>query len=162
MQCGHTKRRRGGKFRLEGALALANLNRVFLIGNLTREVELRYTPRGTPVAEIGLGINRVWTDEEGRKREEVTFVDISLWDRLAQLALQYLKKGKPVFIEGRLQLDSWTDKPTGQPHSKLRVVATNLQLLGSKSATPHREPAAPPPRSTPTAKVGLEPDLDVR
>ena len=124
---------------------MANLNRVFLIGNLTRGVELRYTPKGTPVAEIGLAINRVWTDDEGRKHEDAVFVDVSLWDQLAQLALQYLKKGSPVFIEGRLQLDSWTDKQTGEKRSKLRVVATNLQLLGGKSTGIATTPASSPP-----------------
>ena len=151
---------------------MANLNRVFLMGNLTREVELRYTPKGTPIAEIGLAPNRVWTDDEGRKREDAVFVDVSLWDRLAQVALQYLKKGSPVFVEGRLQLDSWTDK-SGEKRSKLRVVGENLQLLGSKSSAPipgaraALEPAAATPRSASTPQVprhaqsvGIEPDLD--
>jgi single-strand DNA-binding protein len=151
---------------------MRSLNRVYLIGNLTREVELRYTPKGTPVAEIGLALNRAWTDDEGRKREDAVFVDVSLWDRLAEVALQYLKKGSPVFVEGRLQLDSWTDK-SGEKRSKLRVVATNLQLLGSKSSAPASgaraalEPMAVAPRSASTPQiprhaqsVGIESDLD--
>jgi single-strand DNA-binding protein len=111
---------------------MANLNRVLLIGNLTRDPELRYTPQGTAVAELGLAINRVSTDTEGRKHEETTFVDVTLWTRLAEIAGQYLKKGSPVFIEGRLQLDTWDDKQTGQKRSRLRVVGSHLQLLGSK------------------------------
>jgi len=112
---------------------MANLNRVLLIGNLTRDPEIRYTPKGTAVADVGLAINRVLNTEEGERREEVTYVDVVLWARLAEIADQYLKKGRPVFIEGRLQLDSWDDKQTGQTRSRLRVVAENMQLLGSRS-----------------------------
>src|SRR4030088_1493884 len=111
---------------------MANLNRVLLIGNLTRDPEIRYTPKGTAVADIGLAVNRVFTGEDGEKREEVTFVDVVLWSRLAEIAEQYLKKGRPVFIEGRLQLDSWDDKQTGQKRSKLRVIGENMQMLGSR------------------------------
>src|SRR5260221_12360749 len=109
---------------------MANLNRVLLIGNLTREVDLRYTPKGTPVAEITLAINRVSKSEDGTKREEATFVDVTLWARLAEIADKFLRKGSPVFIEGRLQLDTWEDKQTGQKRSRLRVVGENMQLLG--------------------------------
>ena len=100
---------------------MANLNRVLLIGNLTRDPEIRYTPKGTAVADIALAVNRVFTGEDGEKREEVTYVDVVVWSRLAEIAEQYLKKGRPVFIEGRLQLDSWDDKQTGQKRSRLRV-----------------------------------------
>jgi single-strand DNA-binding protein len=147
---------------------MANLNRVLLIGNLTRDPEIRYTPKGTAVAEIGIAINRVFTGEDGEKREEVTFVDVTLWSRLAELAEQYLKKGRPVFIEGRLQLDSWDDKQTGQKRSRLRVIAENLQFLGSRgegeppgpgtggSSAPRRSAPAPAPRPNPPR----DPDLD--
>jgi single-strand DNA-binding protein len=150
---------------------MANLNRVLLIGNLTRDPEVRYTPKGTAVTEIGLAVNRVHTGEDGEKKEEVTFVDVTLWARQAEVAGQYLKKGRPVFIEGRLQLDSWDDKQTGQKRSRLRVVAENLQLLGSRqdaesassasgsfsTSAPRRPPAtsAPPARPEPR-----DPDLD--
>src|SRR6476620_8969586 len=110
---------------------MANLNRVLLIGNLTRDPELRYTPKGTAVTEIGLAVNRIYSGEDGEKKEETIFVDVTLWARQAEIAGQYLKKGRPVFIEGRLQLDTWDDKQTGQKRSRLRVVAENLQLLGS-------------------------------
>ena len=86
---------------------------VFLIGNLTRDPQIRYTPKGTAVADIGLAVNRVLKTEEGERREEVTYVDVVLWGRVAEIAHKYLKKGRPVFIEGRLQLDAWDDKQTG-------------------------------------------------
>lgn len=110
---------------------MANLNKVMLIGNLTRDPELRYTPKGTAVAEIGLAINRIWNNEQGQRQEETTFVDVTLWSRQAELAQQYLTKGRPVYIEGRLSLDTWDDKATGQKRSKLKVIAENLQFLSS-------------------------------
>ena len=110
---------------------MANLNKVMLIGNLTRDPELRYTPKGTAVAEIGMAINRVRTDEQGQRQEDTTFVDVTLWGRQAELAQQYLSKGRPVYIEGRLQMDTWEDKASGQKRSKLKVVGENMQFLGS-------------------------------
>ena len=104
---------------------MTSLNRVFLIGNLTRELDLRYTPKGTPVVEINLALNRVLKAEDGTKREETTFLAVPLWDRLGEIALKYLKKGNPVFIESRLHLDTWEDKQTGQKRSRLRVVGEN-------------------------------------
>ena len=112
---------------------MANLNKVMLIGNLTRDPELRYTPKGSAVAEFGLAINRVWYNEQKQKQEETTFVDITLWARQAEIAQQYLTKGSPVYIEGRLSLDTWDDKATGQKRSKIKVVGETLQLLGSKN-----------------------------
>lgn len=111
---------------------MANLNKVMLIGNLTRDPELRHTPKGTAVAELGLAINRVWNNEQGQRQEETTFVDVTLWGRQAEVAQQYLTKGSPAYIEGRLQLDSWDDKATGQKRSKLKIVGEALQLLGAK------------------------------
>src|SRR5919199_5999234 len=111
---------------------MASFNKVILLGNLTRDPEVRYTPKGTAVAEIGLAVNRVYTTDGGEKREETTFVDVTLWARLAEIAGEYLKKGRPVLIEGRLQLDTWDDKQSGQKRSKLRVVGETMQLLGSR------------------------------
>jgi single-strand DNA-binding protein len=111
---------------------MASFNKVMLMGNVTRDPEVRYTPKGTAVTEVGLAVNRVFTAENGEKREETTFVDITLWGRLAEIAGDYAKKGRPIFIEGRLQLDTWDDKQTGQKRSKLRVVGETLQLLGSR------------------------------
>jgi single-strand DNA-binding protein len=108
---------------------MANLNKVMLIGNLTRDPELRYTPKGTAVADISLAINRVWNNDQGQRQEETIFVDVTLWGRQAELAQQYLNKGRGVYIEGRLQMDTWDDKETGKKRSKLKVVAENLQFL---------------------------------
>src|SRR5438094_5078201 len=110
---------------------MASFNKVILLGNLTRDPEVRYTPKGTAVTEIGMAINRTYTSENGEKHEETTFVDVTLWGRTAEIAGEYLKKGRPVFIEGRLQLDTWEDKQSGQKRSKLKVVGENIQLLGS-------------------------------
>lgn len=113
---------------------MASLNKVMLIGNLTRDPEVRYTPKGTAVTEIGLAVNRiVGGGEGGDRREETTFVDVTLWGKTAELAGQYLKKGRPVFIEGRLQLESWQDKTTGQSRSKLTVVGEGMQFLGGRN-----------------------------
>ena len=112
---------------------MASFNKVILLGNLTRDPQVKYTPSGTAVAEIGLAINRYWFDKQtNSRREETTFVDVTLWSRDAEVAGEYLAKGRPVLIEGRLQLDSWDDKTTGQKRSKLRVVGERMQLLGSK------------------------------
>lgn len=111
---------------------MANLNKVMLIGNLTRDVEVTYTPKGMAVGKFGLAVNRRYKTESGEQKEETTFVDITLFGKTAELANQYLSKGRPVFIEGRLQLDSWDDKQTGQKRSKLYVVGDVMQFLGSK------------------------------
>jgi single-strand DNA-binding protein len=111
---------------------MASFNKVILLGNLTRDPEVRYTPKGTAVTELGMAVNRVYTAENGEKREETTFVDVTLSGRTADIAGEYLKKGRPVFIEGRLQLDTWDDKQSGQKRSKLKVVGEGLQLLGGR------------------------------
>lgn len=111
---------------------MANVNKVILIGNLTRDPEVKYTPKGSAVAELGLAINRYYTTDGGEKREETTFVDVTLWGRQAELAKEYLTKGRPVYIEGRLQLDTWEDKTSGQKRSKLRVVGDTMQFLGGR------------------------------
>ena len=112
---------------------MANLNKVMLIGNLTRDPELRHTPSGKVVSELGLAINRTWSNDQGQKQEETTFVDVSVWGRQAEVIQQYVTKGSPIYIEGRLQLDTWDDKATGQKRSKMRVVCENFQFLGGKS-----------------------------
>jgi single-strand DNA-binding protein len=112
---------------------MASYNRVILMGNLTRDPVVRYTPKGMAVSEIGLAVNRTWFDKQSNSRkEEVTFVDVTLWGREAEVAGEYLAKGRPVLIEGRLQLDSWDDKESGQKRSKLRVVCEHMQMLGSR------------------------------
>lgn len=113
---------------------MANVNKVILIGNLTRDPEVRYTPKGTAVSDISLAVNRVTGGSDGaERREETTYVDITLWGRQAELAQQYLTKGRPVYIEGRLQMDTWEDKQSGQKRSKLKVVGEVMQFLGSPS-----------------------------
>ncbi|HEY0369726.1 MAG TPA: single-stranded DNA-binding protein [Chthoniobacterales bacterium] len=145
---------------------MASFNKVILIGNLTRDPEVRYTPKGTAVAEIGLAVNRVYTTDSGEKREEATFVDVTLWGRTAEIAGEYLKKGRPVFIEGRLQLDTWDDKQSGQKRSKLRVVGEGMQLIGGRPGGGGGEPdeagaSRPPSRSAPPPKpAASEPDDD--
>ncbi|MEO6970738.1 MAG: single-stranded DNA-binding protein [Chthoniobacterales bacterium] len=111
---------------------MASYNKVFLLGNLTRDPEVRYTPKGSAVADIGIAVNRQYTLDNGEKREEVTFVDVTLWGRQAEVAGEYLKKGRSVFIEGRLQLDIWDDKTSGQKRSKLKVIGEMMQMLGGR------------------------------
>jgi single-strand DNA-binding protein len=110
---------------------MANFNRVILAGNLTRDPELRYTPKGTAVTKLGLAINRVYNTDAGEKKEEVTFVDVDAFGRQAEVISQYLKKGRPVLIEGRLRQETWDDKQTGQKRSKLGVVLESFQFLDS-------------------------------
>ncbi len=111
---------------------MANVNKVILIGNVTRDPEVKFTPKGSAVTDVGLAINRTYSLDNGEKREETTYVDVELWGRLAEIAGEYAKKGRPVYIEGRLKIDSWEDKQTGQKRSRLRVVGENLQLLGTR------------------------------
>ena len=150
---------------------MASFNKVILLGNLTRDPEVRYTPKGSAVCDLGLAVNRVYTLENGEKREEVTYVDVVLWARLAEIAGEYLKKGRPVFIEGRLQLDTWDDKQSGQKRSKLRVIGETMQLLGSRppgtgaapeSGEQDRQSRPGAKSATPPSKSGApaEPDDD--
>ena len=110
---------------------MASFNKVILAGNLTRDPELRYTPKGTAIAKLALAVNRRWTGEDGQTREEVTYVDCEAWGRTAEVLKQYLTKGSPIFIEGRLKLDQWESKE-GEKRSKLRVVIENFQFVGSR------------------------------
>lgn len=108
---------------------MANLNKVLLLGNLTRDPELRYTPKGTAVADLSLAVNRRVSDGNGNWSDETTFVDVTVWGNTAENAQKFLAKGRGVFIEGRLQLDTWEDKQSGQKRSKLKVVGENVQFL---------------------------------
>jgi len=110
---------------------MPNLNKVFLMGNLTRDVELKSTASNQSVAQIGLAVNRRWRTPEGEDREEVTFVDCEAWGRTAETLAKYLSKGRPVFIEGRLKLDQWEDKEGGK-RSKLKIVVEGFQFIDSK------------------------------
>ncbi len=130
---------------------MANFNKVILAGNLTRDPELRYTPKGMAIAKIGLAINRKWKSETGEAKEEVTFVDVDAFGRTAEVIAQYLKKGRPILMEGRLRYQTWDDKQTNQKRSKLGVVLDNFQFMdsgrddsGAPSGPPPARPAAAP------------------
>lgn len=110
---------------------MASYNKVILIGNLTRDPELRYTAKGMAIAKLGLAVGRKWRNEAGEMQEETTFVDVDAFGRQAETIGQYLKKGRPIMIEGRLRLDQWDDKATGQKRSKLGVVLEMFQFLDS-------------------------------
>jgi single-strand DNA-binding protein len=148
---------------------MPSFNKVILLGNLTRDPEVRYTPKGSAVCDLGIAVNRQYTLESGEKREEVTYVDVVLWSRLAEIAGEYLKKGRPVFIEGRLQMDTWDDKQTGQKRSKLRVIGETMQLLGSRppaggggaeGGDEDRQPRAAKPTTPPPKPAESAPDED--
>jgi single-strand DNA-binding protein len=124
---------------------MASYNKVILLGNLTRDPELRYTPKGSAVARLGLAVNRKYTTETGESREEVTFIDIDAWGKQAEVIGQYCKKGSPLFVEGRLKLDQWDDKNTGQKVSKLRVTLENFQFVGAPRGAEGGAPAGGPP-----------------
>jgi single-strand DNA-binding protein len=109
---------------------MASFNRVILVGNLTRDVELKYTQGGTAVTEVGLAVNDRRKNQNGEWVEETTFVDVTLWARTAEVASEYLSKGSPILIEGRLRLDSW--ETDGQKRSKLRVTGERMQMLGGR------------------------------
>ena len=142
---------------------MASLNKVFLMGNLTRDPELRVTPKGTPICQFGLAVNRQFKDDSGQTRDETTFVDIEAWGRQGETISKYCSKGRPLFVEGRLKLDTWDDKTTGQKRSKMRIVLENFQFLGGREGAGGGSPSggsdeggdhpversSPPPRTAP-------------
>lgn len=142
---------------------MASLNKVLLMGNLTRDPALRYTPKGTAVADISLAINHVWRDPAGNKQEDVTFVDVTLWGKVAEIAQKYLAKGRPVFLEGRLSLETWDDKD-GKKRTRLKVIGENLQFLPSgapRGETAHDTHHQPHSHSSTTHQPqSLPPDED--
>jgi len=115
---------------------MANLNKVFLMGNLTRDPELRYTPSGTAVASFGVAVNRRYRSKSGEDREDTCFVDVTAFARQAEILSEYMSKGRPIFIEGRLHLDQWEDKESGQRRSKLSVTVENFQFIGGRGGDP--------------------------
>ncbi|MFP4175977.1 MAG: single-stranded DNA-binding protein [Planctomycetota bacterium] len=112
---------------------MGNVNKVFLMGNMTRDPELRYTPSGTPVCDIGMAINRRYSTQGGEQREETCFVDVTFWGRRAEVVSEYFAKGDPIFVEGRLQLDQWETSEGNR--SKLKVVARNFEFVGPASGS---------------------------
>ena len=146
---------------------MPNLNRVMLMGNLTRDPETKYTPKGLAIVNFGIAVNRVWSNEAGEKQEEVTFVDIDMFGRKAEVVGEYFKKGHPIYVEGRLKLDTWDDKQTGKKMYKLHVIGENFEFLRSKSDNeesqerPERQQRKPnPPSKLPPADPDLDPTDD--
>lgn len=134
---------------------MASLNKVILIGNLTRDPEVRYTPKGAAVCDVSIAVNRKWRDEQtGESKEEVTFVEITVWGKQAENVWQYLRKGSSACFEGRLQQETWQDKDTGQKRSKLKVVAEGVQFLSS----PNRDgqQSAPPRQQQTTRRTAAD------
>lgn len=135
---------------------MASFNKVILAGNLTRDPELRYTPRGTAVAKLGLAVNRTFKTESGESKDEVAFIDVEAFGRQAEVLSQYLRKGRPILMEGRLRYDTWDDKQSGAKRSKLSVVLESFTFLDSGKGegqpadpagvrTAQPAPQAPPP-----------------
>jgi single-strand DNA-binding protein len=133
---------------------MASFNKVILAGNLTRDPELRYTPKGTAVCKISLAVNRTWKSESGESKEEVSFVDVEAWGRQGEVIAQYMRKGRPLLVEGRLKQDTWEDKNTHQKQSKLKVVLESFSFIdsnrpegagggGAPSGEASRRPPAP-------------------
>jgi single-strand DNA-binding protein len=142
---------------------MPNYNKVILMGNLTRDPEVRYTSGGTAIAKLGMAVNRRWKNQEGQMQEETTFVDVDAFGRQAETIGQYLKKGRPVMVEGRLKLDQWDDKQTGQKRSKLGVVLENFQFLDSRGeggggAGSYSQPESP--SGSPSGGGGSVPEDD--
>ena len=133
---------------------MASFNKVILMGNLTRDPELRYTPKGTAVAKLGLAVNRVWRDAEGQQQDETTFVDVDAFGKQAETLGQYMQKGRPILIEGRLKLDQWEDKNTGQRRSKLGVILEKFTFVGGAGGQAGGGGGAPQsPSPAPTSDV---------
>lgn len=136
---------------------MSNYNKVILAGNLTRDPELKYTPKGMAICKIGLAINRKWKTESGESKEEVTFVDVDAFGKQAEVIGQYLKKGRPILVEGRLKLDQWTDKQTSQKKSRLGVTLESFQFLGGKEEGAASAPSARAARPTAPAPSDAPP-----
>lgn len=143
---------------------MPGLNKVILLGNLTRDPQLRRTSRGTPVCALGLAMNRKYTTAAGESREETCFVDIDVWGRQAESCSTYLRKGSPALVEGRLRLDQWEDRETGKPRSRLKVTAEQVQFLslprGADFGSPGLEggSAPEPGGSPPMPNEGYRPE----
>jgi single-strand DNA-binding protein len=126
---------------------MSSYNKVILLGNLTRDPELRHTPSGAPVADLGLAVNDKRKGPNGDMIDETVFVDVTLWNRLAEIACQYLRKGSKVLIDGRLKLDQWESE--GQRRQKLKVIGAGMQMLGDpRNPTGQQESRPPPPAET--------------
>jgi len=143
---------------------MADLNKVFLMGRLTSDPELRRTPSGVAVAELRMATTRSWPGRDGERREETLFIDVTVWDRQAENCCQYLRKGSSLHVEGFLRMDNWEDKNTGEKRSKIRVNADRVQFLDSRRAESTSGPApeddysaSPPPAREAGARRGTTP-----
>jgi single-strand DNA-binding protein len=141
--------------------AMADLNKVFLMGRLTFDPELRYAPSGSAVSELRLAVNRAWTGRDGERKEETLFIDVTVWDRQAENCCQFLKKGSQVHIEGSLKMDTWDDKTTGEKRSKIKVQAERVQFLdrrgdagGTAPDAEYGAAPAPAPARDPSPRRG--------
>lgn len=140
---------------------MANVNKVMLLGNLTRDPELRYTPQGSAVCEFALAMNYSYTNKQsGQKVEEVSFIDIVAWGRTGEICAEYLKKGRQVFVEGRLKQDRW-ESPEGKKMSKIRVIAENVQFIGGRPGGPGAPAAPEAGAAAPESAADAPPDQDV-
>lgn len=149
---------------------MASFNKVIIAGNLTRDPELRYTPKGSAVAGFSLAVNRTWKTESGETKEEVSFIEVEAWGRQGEVIAQYMRKGRPLLVEGRLKQDTWEDKDTHKKQSKLKVVLESFSFIDSKgqeggaasSDAPRRpapaKPAAPGAPPAEGAENGAEDD----
>jgi single-strand DNA-binding protein len=137
-----------------------NFNKLIIGGRLTRDPELRYTPKGSAIAKLGLAVNRKWKTESGEEREEALFVDVDAFGRTAEVIGQHMKKGREILVEGRLKLDTWDDKNTGQKRSRLGVVLESFQFVGSgeRQERPATQAAAPAPRVAAEDVPGVDAD----
>ena len=138
---------------------MANLNKVMLMGNITRDPEIKYTPKGTAIADFSLAINRKWKAESGEMRDETTFVGCVAFGRTAEVIGEYCKKGNPLYVEGRLTQESWDDKTTGEKKSKTKITVEAIQLLGSKGDGGQRQ-SAPVEKPQKAATKPTDPELD--
>lgn len=139
---------------------MPNLNRVMLMGNITRDIELKFTPKGTAIASFAIAINRNYTLEGGEKREEVTFIDLEAFARTAEVIGEFFKKGKPIYVEGRLKLDTWEDKTSGQKRSRLKVIVDSFEFIGGKQDGEQQEQREPQSKPPAQRKPPTDPDLD--
>jgi single-strand DNA-binding protein len=144
---------------------MPSLNKVMLMGNLTRDPELRVTPKGTAICQFSLAINREFKLESGEKRDEVVFVDVEAWGKAGETVAKYLTKGKPLFVEGRLKLEQWEDKKTGEKRSRMKVVLEQFQFIGVRENAGGGEQQsggeqhAPAPASKPASQDNLDEDM---
>lgn len=120
---------------------MASFNRTILLGNLTRDPEVRYIPSGAAVCEISIAVNEKWKDKEGNQKESVAFIDCTAWGRTAEVIGQYLSKGSSILVEGKLTQDTWQDKESGKTRSKLKVTVEKMTMVGSKSGGGSQEPS---------------------